>query len=208
MRPRLYHSSAVLLPSCQVMVSGSDVTGDTTAEVYSPVSFHDIANNCVVEWVGQQGSGRQGGQVRNACAAQRTAQPGCLRLPVASHTPQPSSFACASLPPHLHCSPLPLPPPCLQPHLFRGPRPVVVSGSDAIVQGQDLKVQYTSQDPVTKALLIRTSATTHSMAFGEWGAEGEQRLAVLCWAALGLCRAPFASSPCSVQLASVRRPSI
>ncbi len=38
-RPRLYHSSAVLLPSCQVMVSGSDVTGDTTAEVYSPVSL-------------------------------------------------------------------------------------------------------------------------------------------------------------------------
>lgn len=38
-RPRLYHSSAVLLPSCQVMVSGSDVTGDTTAEVYSPVSI-------------------------------------------------------------------------------------------------------------------------------------------------------------------------
>ena len=25
-RPRLYHSSAVLLPSCQVMVSGSDVS--------------------------------------------------------------------------------------------------------------------------------------------------------------------------------------
>jgi hypothetical protein len=86
-RPRLYHSSAVLLPSCQVMVSGSDVTGDTTAEVYSP------------------------------------------------------------------------------PHLFRGPRPVIVSGSDSIVQGQDLKVQYTSQEPVTKALLLRTSATTHSMPF-------------------------------------------
>lgn len=65
-------------------------------------------------------------------------------------------------------------------------------------------MQYTSQDPVTKALLIRTSATTHSMAFGEPGAVGEQRLAVL---GLDLCRAPFASSPCSVQLASVRRPS-
>ncbi|KAI7836014.1 hypothetical protein COHA_010098 [Chlorella ohadii] len=86
-RPRLYHSSAVLLPSCQVMVSGSDVTGDTTAEVYSP------------------------------------------------------------------------------PYLFRGPRPVIVSGSDAIVQGQPLSVKYTSQEPVTKALLLRTSATTHSMPF-------------------------------------------
>lgn len=31
-RPRLYHSSAVLLPNCQVMVGGSDVTNDTTAE--------------------------------------------------------------------------------------------------------------------------------------------------------------------------------
>lgn len=41
-RPRLYHSSAVLLPSCQVMVSGSDVTGDTTAEIFSPVSYVQV----------------------------------------------------------------------------------------------------------------------------------------------------------------------
>ncbi|PSC67212.1 kelch motif family isoform A [Micractinium conductrix] len=36
MRPRLYHSTATLLPNCQVMVAGSDVTYDTTAELYSP----------------------------------------------------------------------------------------------------------------------------------------------------------------------------
>lgn len=64
--------------------------------------------------------------------------------------------------------------PLSQPYLFRGPRPVIVSGSDAIVQGQPLSVKYTSQEPVTKALLLRTSATTHSMPFGEGGQQLER----------------------------------
>ncbi|KAL4854334.1 Aldehyde oxidase GLOX1 [Chlorella vulgaris] len=35
-RPRMYHSNAVLLPSCKVMLAGSDVTGGTDAELWSP----------------------------------------------------------------------------------------------------------------------------------------------------------------------------
>lgn len=35
-RPRMYHSVAVLLPDCRVMVAGSDVTYDGTAEIFSP----------------------------------------------------------------------------------------------------------------------------------------------------------------------------
>lgn len=71
--------------------------------------------------------------------------------------------------------------PSLQPYLFRGPRPVITSGSDAIVQGQALSVKYTSQEPVTKALLLRTSATTHSMPFGEGGQQLERGGAALSW---------------------------
>lgn len=56
-------------------------------------------------------------------------------------------------------------PACLQPHLFRGPRPVITAGPAALFQGQDIAVAYTSAEPVTKALLLRTGATTHSMAF-------------------------------------------
>lgn len=33
MRPRLYHSIGILTPYCKVMVAGSDVTNDRTAEV-------------------------------------------------------------------------------------------------------------------------------------------------------------------------------
>ena len=36
MRPRLYHSVAMLLPDCRVAVAGSDVTWDTTAEIFTP----------------------------------------------------------------------------------------------------------------------------------------------------------------------------
>jgi len=36
MKPRLYHSTALLLPDCRVAVAGSDVTWDTTAEIFTP----------------------------------------------------------------------------------------------------------------------------------------------------------------------------
>jgi hypothetical protein len=91
-RPRLYHSSAVLLPDCRVMVAGSDVTWDTTAEVYSP------------------------------------------------------------------------------PYLGRGPRPVIQQLAPAMRPGVNLTVQYRSEDPVLRAILIRTTSMTHSVAFGEGGA--------------------------------------
>lgn len=32
----MYHSTALLLPDCRVMVAGSDVTYDGTAEIFSP----------------------------------------------------------------------------------------------------------------------------------------------------------------------------
>lgn len=35
-RPRMYHSVALLLPDCRVMVAGSDVTYDGTAEIFFP----------------------------------------------------------------------------------------------------------------------------------------------------------------------------
>jgi hypothetical protein len=51
------------------------------------------------------------------------------------------------------------------PHLFKGPRPVISSVQDTIKPGDSLEVSYTSTDPVTKALLLRTGSITHSMSF-------------------------------------------
>ncbi|EFN50720.1 hypothetical protein CHLNCDRAFT_142582 [Chlorella variabilis] len=86
-RPRLYHSVHLLLPDCRVLAAASEVTNDTTAEIFSP------------------------------------------------------------------------------PYLNLGPRPVITSFPDSMLPGDDLNITYTSADPVTKAILIRTGVATHSMAF-------------------------------------------
>ena len=52
------------------------------------------------------------------------------------------------------------------PYLNLGPRPVITSFPDSMLPGDDLNITYTSADPVTKAILIRTGVATHSMAFG------------------------------------------
>ncbi|KAI7837152.1 hypothetical protein COHA_009029 [Chlorella ohadii] len=51
------------------------------------------------------------------------------------------------------------------PYLFKGPRPVISSVQDSIKPGESLEVSYTSTDPVTKALFLRTGSITHSMSF-------------------------------------------
>lgn len=58
------------------------------------------------------------------------------------------------------------------PHLAIGPRPAILDVNDNVLPGAKLRVRYQSADKVVKALLLRTGATTHSMAFGErvgWG---------------------------------------
>lgn len=88
MRPRLYHSVAVLLPDCTVLTSGSDVTWDQTAEIWSP------------------------------------------------------------------------------PYLSLGPQPSIASSAPSSMQpGDVLTISYTSADPITRAILIRTGAVTHSISF-------------------------------------------
>ena len=136
-----------LTPSLPTAPSRAQVTGDTTAEVYSPVSLASVCSQAGLRkaWLQAQ-HGHRGGK-----------QPAAL--PAARPPPQ------TSPPPPPHRPPFP--PALPQPYLFRGPRPVISSASDAIRQGEDLVVHYTSAAPVTKALLIRTSATTHSMPFGE-----------------------------------------
>ena len=89
MRPRGYHSLHLLMPDCRVMAAGSDVTGDKTAEFFSP------------------------------------------------------------------------------PSLSAGPRPVIVNEPDDINWAQQIAIQYTSQDPVTRVLMIRAGSATHSVNFGE-----------------------------------------
>jgi hypothetical protein len=54
------------------------------------------------------------------------------------------------------------------PYLSKGPRPVIVSMPSSAT-GSSLTVGYSSKDPVIRALLIRTSAVTHSMNFGKDG---------------------------------------
>lgn len=90
-RPRLYHSVAILLPDCRVLVGGSDTTNDHTAEIFSP------------------------------------------------------------------------------PYLQRGPRPVLAAAPSFIRVGETIEAQFSSADPVDRAILIRTGAVTHSVAFGAWG---------------------------------------
>ncbi|KAI3437758.1 hypothetical protein D9Q98_000206 [Chlorella vulgaris] len=49
LRPRLYHSVAVLLPDCTVMMAGSDVTNDKTAEIFSPPYLNKGPQPVIVE---------------------------------------------------------------------------------------------------------------------------------------------------------------
>lgn len=88
-RPRLYHSTALLLPDCRVWIGGSDVTGETMAEIWAP------------------------------------------------------------------------------PHLKLGPRPAITGAPDRFAPGDRIDLTFTSVAPVVKALLLRTGASTHSMAFDQ-----------------------------------------
>ena len=53
------------------------------------------------------------------------------------------------------------------PYLNTGrPRPDIKTAPTSMQPGNVLTVTYTSDDPVEKAFLVRTGATTHSIAFG------------------------------------------
>lgn len=60
------------------------------------------------------------------------------------------------------------------PHLAMGPRPRILASNDNLYPGDRLAVRYASAGKVAKALLLRTGATTHSMAFGEQKRGGRQ----------------------------------
>lgn len=80
--------------------------------------------------------------------------PACLRgwpLP-----PTPHADAIPPTPPRRFFSP---------PYLSLGPRPDILWGPKDIRPGQDIGLRYTSKDAVQRAILIRTSANTHSIAF-------------------------------------------
>lgn len=51
------------------------------------------------------------------------------------------------------------------PYLNKGARPQISWGPSSINPGQSIGLKYTSADPVTRAILIRTSSSTHSMAY-------------------------------------------
>lgn len=54
------------------------------------------------------------------------------------------------------------------PYLSKGPRPTINSlGFESAKPGDTLTLQYNSSAPVTKALLLRTGAVTHSMSFDQ-----------------------------------------
>ncbi|PSC76751.1 kelch domain-containing [Micractinium conductrix] len=52
------------------------------------------------------------------------------------------------------------------PYLSAGPRPAITAATPTrLLPGQPITVSYTTTDPVTRALLIRNAANTHSMSF-------------------------------------------
>ena len=51
------------------------------------------------------------------------------------------------------------------PYLSKGPRPQITAAPGSLAAGASLTLAYTSQAPVTKALLLRAGAVTHSVAF-------------------------------------------
>ena len=54
------------------------------------------------------------------------------------------------------------------PYLSAGPRPAITSADPTRLRpGKAITVSYKSKRPVTRALLIRTAANTHSLSFGE-----------------------------------------
>jgi len=58
------------------------------------------------------------------------------------------------------------------PYLSLGPQPVITSAPSFAKWGDEPTITYTSTDPVTKAILIRTGAVTHSISFGKGQALG------------------------------------
>lgn len=52
------------------------------------------------------------------------------------------------------------------PYLSKGPRPGITQAPSFHTAGADLAVKYESEDPVTRAILIRSGTATHSMNFG------------------------------------------
>ncbi len=53
------------------------------------------------------------------------------------------------------------------PHLAAGPRPKIIWAPNSATWGQQVPVQYSTVDPVNRAILIRTGSATHSQGFGE-----------------------------------------
>ncbi len=158
-KPRLYHSSAILLPSCQVMASGSDVSSWRGGGAGWGEGRWCCWRACLAATVHGQHS---------ACAAQQ-------------HSTAATSLCCLIHPTHPTSPAAPLPqvtadttaeffsPPSLalpgRPSISRvGQFP---ENKPRIVVGDKIVVEVKTNAPVQRALLIRTGATTHSMPFGE-----------------------------------------
>lgn len=106
---------------------------------------------------------------------------------------------------------------CLQPPYFsKGPRPAITGAPTSTYTGQQVTVTYShsGNDPVDRAILIRTGAVTHSQAFGEplsWAAAclvgsllGRQLAwSVACLVGSCLCCSELVILPAVVQMVAV-----
>lgn len=168
-----HHALALPCPPChampclQVFTAGGDVSNDRQAELYSPPYLFKGPRpviNSVQQLIKASGGGRQGVQ-------QRQWGPACklisgLRKLVSAGRPSSVSSPASTWdagytsphPAHPALAPDPL---AHLPGGLRRPPPL-----PPLQPGDTLEVAYNSTDPVTKAILIRTGAITHSMNFG------------------------------------------
>lgn len=131
------------------MISGSDVTDDKTAEFF----------RVSVRWREAWGA--------NSCSHHFACGPPSNTL--ASTNRAGRHLIWAGQP--LQRLPSPLPLPLQPPYLNKGARPSILGAPASTFTGQQITVSYShsnaANDPVTRAILIRTGSVTHSQAFGE-----------------------------------------
>ena len=92
-----------------------------------------------------------------------------------------------------------LPLPVQPPYLNKGARPSILGAPVSTFTGQQITVSYShsnaANDPVTRAILIRTGSATHSQAFGECrtaagAASTSKSVAISLWRRVAVAAAP------------------
>lgn len=153
LRPRLYHSVAVLLPDCTA--SAGWLTWQGAGQLGNSTHSHVAARGAVYRmrpqphelWL------RQSVLCIDACHAAPINMSYRVLLQVMMAGSDVTNDKTAEI-----FSP---------PYLNKGPQPVIVEAPTVVTAGTEVTVPYMSPDPVQRAILIRNAAVTHSMAFGE-----------------------------------------